>query len=147
MTNKTDILLVEDDPNDEELILRVIRKRGLEGVTTVVHNGQEALDFLFEGNEGEEINTETMPRIILLDLKLPKMGGLEVLQALRVHNQTRLVPVVVFSSSTEQTDILASYDLGANSYVRKAVDYQEFVSSLDTLIDYWLNLNMPLPAH
>ncbi len=131
------ILLVEDDPNDEELILRTLRTRGLQDKVFVAHNGREALDHLFD--------LERPPRLILLDLKLPKMGGLEVLQALRVDNRTRLTPVVVFTSSIEQTDVTTSYDLGANSYVRKPVDYKEFSEALKQVIDYWLGLNMPSP--
>lgn len=131
------ILLVEDDPNDEELILRTLRTRGLQNKIFVAHNGREALDYLFD--------SERPPRLILLDLKLPKMGGLEVLQALRVDNRTRLTPVVVFTSSIEQTDVTTSYDLGANSYVRKPVDYKEFSEALKQVIDYWLGLNTPSP--
>lgn len=131
------ILLVEDDPNDEELILRSLRSLGLEERVEVARNGREALDVLFA--------SDRPPRLIMLDLKLPKMGGLEVLQALRVDNRTRLTPVVVFTSSIEQTDVLASYDLGANSYVRKPVDYREFSDALKQVVGYWLNLNMPIP--
>ncbi|WP_303901033.1 response regulator [Thiohalomonas denitrificans] len=131
------ILLVEDDPNDEELILRTLRTRALQDKVFVAHNGREALDYLF--------GSERPPRLILLDLKLPKMGGLEVLQALRVDNRTRLTPVVVFTSSVEQTDVTTSYDLGANSYVRKPVDYKEFSEALKLVVDYWLGLNMPSP--
>lgn len=144
--NRTEILLVEDDPNDEELILRALRKRDLGHKVTVAHNGQEAMDILFPNPEQEGIDTSNLPRLILLDLKLPKMGGLEVLQALRVHNQTRLIPVVVFTSSIEQTDVLASYDLGANSYIRKPVEYKEFNDTLQQVVSYWLDLNVPLPS-
>ncbi len=136
MDNAT-ILLVEDDPNDEELILRTLRSMGLHERATVTRNGREALDYLF--------HAQRPPRLILLDLKLPKMGGLEVLQALRVDNRTRLTPVVVFTSSIEQTDVMTSYDLGANSYVRKPVDYREFSDALKQIAGYWLNLNMPVP--
>lgn len=131
------ILLVEDDQNDEELVRRTMRKRGLENCITVAHNGREALDFLFE--------TDTPPHLILLDLKMPKMGGLEVLQALRVDNRTRLIPVVVFTSSIEVNDVMTSYDLGANSYVRKPVDFDEFSEVMNKVLDYWLDINMPLP--
>lgn len=131
------VLLVEDDPNDEELILRTLKTQGIADRVHVSRNGREALDFLF--------SIPLPPRLILLDLKLPKMGGLEVLQALRVDNRTRLTPVVIFTSSIEQTDVVASYDLGANSYVRKPVDYKEFSEALRQIVAYWLGLNMPMP--
>lgn len=129
------ILLVEDDPNDEELILRALNKAGVD--TAVARNGREAIDYLFSISES--------PRLILLDLKLPMMGGLEVLQALRVDNRTRLTPVVIFTSSTEKTDVRASYDLGANSYVSKPVDFKAFQQTLHQIVDYWLGLNVPIP--
>ncbi len=143
---KNAILLVEDDPNDEELILRVLRNRGLGDNVVVAHNGKEAMDILFPDPTKEGIDLSVAPYLIILDLKLPKMGGLEVLQALRVHNQTRLIPVVVFTSSIEQTDVLASYDLGANSYVRKPVEYKEFNETLKSMIDYWLDVNVAIPS-
>lgn len=131
------ILLVEDDPNDEQLILRALEKMGLAKETHVARDGREALDFL--------LASRAPPRLILLDLKLPRLGGLEVLQALRVDNRTRLTPVVVFTSSIEQTDVLTSYDLGANSYICKPVDFKEFNDTLKVMIEYWLGLNVPLP--
>ncbi len=133
----TAILLVEDDKNDEELILRALRACEFMGETKVARDGQEAIDHLF--------STESPPNLIILDLKLPKLGGLEVLQALRLENKTRLIPVVVFTSSIEQTDVLASYDLGVNSYVRKPVDYKEFNESIRLLVKYWVELNVPMP--
>ena len=132
---QTPILLVEDDPNDEELILRALKK--LDVQATVARDGRQALDLLL--NAGEQ------PRLILLDLKLPMMGGLEVLQALRVDNRTRLTPVVVFTSSTEKTDVRTSYDLGANSYVSKPVDFKAFSDTLQQLVRYWLHLNVEIP--
>jgi two-component system response regulator len=135
--DNTLVLLVEDDPNDEELIMRTLKAQGIGDRVRVTRNGREALDFLF--------SIPMPPRLILLDLKLPKMGGLEVLQALRVDNRTRLTPVVIFTSSVEQTDVVASYDLGANSYVRKPVDYKEFSDALRQIVAYWLGLNLPMP--
>jgi two-component system response regulator len=132
---QTPILLVEDDPNDEELILRALKKLSVEA--TVARDGRQALDLL--------LNAEEQPRLILLDLKLPMMGGLEVLQALRVDNRTRLTPVVVFTSSTEKTDVRTSYDLGANSYVSKPVDFKAFSDTLQQLVGYWLRLNVEVP--
>lgn len=137
MIKPATILLVEDDANDEELILRVLRRQNLGDAVIVARNGREAVDFLFQ--------TEVPPQLILLDLKLPKMGGLEVLQALRVDNRTRLTPVVVFTSSSEKTDVVASYDLGANSYVHKPVDFHRFTEVLEDVVAYWLQLNVPLP--
>jgi len=129
------ILLVEDNPDDEALILRALKKAGHEEVA-VARNGRDALDYLFE---------QTPPRIILLDLKLPMVGGLEVLQALRLHNRTRLIPVIVFTSSIEKTDVLASYDLGANSYIRKPVEFQELNDIIAMVVQYWLRTNVPMP--
>ena len=131
------VLLVEDNPDDEQLILRAFKGVGLEGRIDVAHDGRQALDYL--------MNSAIPPRLILLDLKLPRLGGLEVLQALRLDNRTRLVPVVVFTSSIEPSDVLTSYDLGANSYIRKPVDYRELTNVIKSVANYWVGLNESLP--
>lgn len=132
----TTALLVEDNPDDEQLILRALKNSGVTDVD-VARNGREAVDYL--------LATKVPPRLILLDLKLPKMGGLEVLQALRLDNKTRMIPVVVFTSSIEKTDVLTSYDLGANSYIRKPVDYKELNETVRLIVSYWLNTNVSPP--
>lgn len=136
--NNATILLVEDNPDDEQLIMRAFRNSGFGDDVSVARNGREALDYL--------MNTETPPQLMLLDLKLPKLGGLEVLQALRLENRTRLIPVVVFTSSIEHTDVLTSYDLGANSYIRKPVDYNDLINIVKKIIDYWMQTNIPPAA-
>lgn len=138
MSGSAAILLVEDNPDDEQLILRAFKSAGVAEGIDVARNGREAIDYLF--------STAPPPKLILLDLKLPKMGGLEVLQALRLENRTRLIPVVVFTSSIEQTDVLTSYDLGANSYIRKPVDYKELNDAIKLICAYWLETNVSPPT-
>lgn len=135
------ILLAEDNPRDEALTLRALRKSNIFNPVVVAHNGVEALDYLFgTGNyEGRDMNDT--PELILLDLKMPKVDGLEVLQKIRENNATKLVPVVVFTSSSEEEDKLQSYNLGANSYVRKPVDFEQFLGATRQLGLYWLVLN------
>jgi CheY-like chemotaxis protein len=136
------IFLVEDNPMDEELTLRALKKNNLANPVVVAHDGQEALDYLFaQGTRAGE--TPLTPRVILLDLKLPKVDGLEVLQAIRADDRTKLLPVVVLTSSQEEQDLVRSYSLGANSYVRKPVDFTEFVDAIRQLGLYWLVLNQP----
>jgi CheY-like chemotaxis protein len=137
MGNAT-VLLVEDNPDDEQLILRALKNSGVIESIEVTRNGREAVDYLLAG--------KTPPRLILLDLKLPKMGGLEVLQALRLDNKTRMIPVVVFTSSIEKTDVLTSYDLGANSYIRKPVDYKQLTDVVKLIVTYWLQTNVSPPV-
>lgn len=136
MTDRA-ILLVEDNPSDEELTLRALKKSNIMNPVTVVRDGAEALAFLFGNNP--------LPQIILLDLKLPKVDGLEVLRELRANERTKLLPVVVLTSSVEEQDIIRSYGLGANSYVRKPVDFTQFVEAVRQLGLYWLVLNQPVP--
>ncbi len=131
------ILLVEDNPSDEELTLRALKKSNFLNPVTVARDGAEALAYLFGDNP--------LPQIVLLDLKLPKVDGLEVLRELRANERTKLLPVVVLTSSVEEQDILRSYDLGANSYVRKPVDFTQFVEAVRQLGLYWLVLNQPVP--
>lgn len=131
------VLLVEDNPDDEQLILRALKQTGVTDTIEVARNGREAVDYL--------LGTAAPPRLVLLDLKLPKMGGLEVLQALRLDNKTRMIPVVVFTSSIEKTDVLTSYDLGANSYIRKPVDYRQLTDVVKLIVSYWLQTNVSPP--
>lgn len=139
------ILLVEDNPDDELLALRALRKNGIVGDVVVVRDGIEALDYLFATGGHAGRDASVVPRVILLDLKLPKIGGLEVLRRLRSDERTRLVPVVILSSSGEQRDMREGYGLGANSYVRKPVNFEHFVRAVEQLKSYWLVLNEAPP--
>ena len=136
------ILLVEDNPDDEALTLRALRKHDLADEVVVVRDGAEALAFFYEATRAGD---EHLPELVLLDLKLPKVDGLQVLKILRDDAHTRRLPVVVLSSSSEERDIVQSYDLGANSYVRKPVDFAEFSEAVRQLAIYWLGLNEPSP--
>jgi CheY-like chemotaxis protein len=144
MENKM-ILLVEDNPNDEILTLRALKMSNIVNKVMVVRDGVEALDYLFGTGLYAGRDTSIVPQLILLDLKLPKMGGLEVLQRLRSSTLTKRLPVVIFTSSSEQEDMLRSYDLGANSYIRKPVDFQQFSEAAKQLGMYWLILNEAPP--
>ena len=139
------ILLVEDNLDDEALTLRALKKIDLPYDIVVAHDGVEALDFAFGTGPHAGRDIYCMPRLILLDLKLPKVDGLEVLRNLRANSQTRSIPVIVFTSSTEEHDILDSYCLGANSYVRKPVDFNQFCEALRQIGMYWLALNQLPP--
>ena len=129
------ILLVEDNPDDEKLTLRAMRMSELPGEIRVAHDGAEALELL--------LNSEKLPSLVVLDLKLPKVSGLEVLQKLRENDRTKRLPIVVLTSSDEERDISESYSLGANSYVRKPVDFDAFLSAVKQLGTYWMSLNEP----
>jgi two-component system response regulator len=135
------ILLVEDNPDDEALTLRAFKKNNLSNEIVVAHDGAEALDYLFARGIYEGRDTNTMPHLILLDLKLPKVDGLEVLKRIREHGLTRIIPVVILTSSKEQEDLVSTYSLGANSYIRKPVDFNQFVQAVQQLGLYWLVLN------
>jgi two-component system response regulator len=137
------ILLVEDNPDHEALTLRALRKAGLANPVVVARDGAEAIDFLFGTGTYAGRNISEMPQTVLLDLKLPKIDGLEVLQRMRSDERTRLIPVVVLTSSDEEKDLVASYKYGANSYIRKPVDFVEFVEATRQLGLYWLVLNEP----
>jgi two-component system response regulator len=139
------ILLVEDNPNDEELTLRALKKSNVLNPVVVAHDGAEALDFLFARGRFSDRAAEPLPQLTLLDLKLPKVDGLEVLRAVRADERTRLLPVVVLTSSLEEQDLVQSYRLGANSYVRKPVDFAQFVEAVRQLGLYWLVLNHTPP--
>ena len=140
------ILLVEDNPDDVELTLRALKKNNVTNEVVVAHDGVEALDYLFGSGAYAGRDLSVMPTVILLDLKLPKMDGLEVLRRLRADDRTRLLPVVILTSSKEEQDIVNGYRLGANSYVRKPVDYDQFAEAVRQLGLYWLLLNEPPPG-
>lgn len=135
------ILLVEDNPNDEELTIRAFRKSNLRNEIVVARDGVEALDYLFATGSYADRDQNERPQLILLDLKLPKIDGLEVLERVRAHPDTKLLPVVILTSSREQEDLIQSYTLGANSYVRKPVDFTQFAQAVQHLGLYWLILN------
>jgi two-component system, response regulator len=138
-----DILLVEDDPRDAELTVRAIRKHNLANPVHVVEDGEEALDFIFCRGAYAGRNIFGPPKVILLDLKLPKISGLEVLKAIKSDEKTRTIPVVVVTSSQEDPDIKSAYALGANSYVVKPVDFDAFLDAMSNLGLYWLLVNQP----
>ena len=146
MTNRKQILLVEDNPDDVELTLRAFKQNHVANDVVVVRDGAEALDYLFGAGAYKDRDTAVMPEVILLDLKLPKVDGMEVLRRLRADKRTRLLPVVILTSSNEQEDKLNGYALGANSYVRKPVDFSQFVKAVQQLHVYWLLLNETPPS-
>lgn len=136
------ILLVEDNPDDEALTLRALQKNNIVNDVVVARDGVEALDYLFCTGAYATRDVMHQPQLILLDLKLPKIDGLEVLKKLRADERTKHVPVVVLTSSIEQRDIVACYDDGANSYIRKPVDFEEFLQAVKQLGMYWLLMNV-----
>jgi CheY-like chemotaxis protein len=135
------ILLVEDNPDDVKLTQRALRKSNILNELVVARDGVEALDYLFGTGQYAERDTRQLPQVILLDLKMPRMDGLELLQRIRADEKTRLLPVVVLTTSTEDRDRVESYKLGANSYIRKPVDFQQFTEAVQQLGLYWLVLN------
>jgi two-component system response regulator len=139
------ILLVEDNADDEELTVRALKKNHVTNDFVVARDGVEALDFLFGTGTYAGRDTTALPALVLLDLKLPKIGGLEVLKRIRANERTRRMPVVVLTSSKEDRDMIESYDLGANSYIRKPVDFKQFTESVRQLGLYWLVLNEAPP--
>ncbi len=140
------ILLVEDNPDDEALMLRALKQNNVYNETVVARDGVEALDYLFARGEWARRDIKVHPQVVLLDLKLPKLDGLEVLKAMRANPQTRSIPVVVLTSSKEQEDVIASYALGANSFVRKPLDFNQFRDAVRQLGIYWLLLNVAPPS-
>jgi CheY-like chemotaxis protein len=140
------ILLVEDNPDDEALTLRALKKNNIVNEVVVARDGVEALDYLFGAGPHAGRDPRLLPQVMLLDLKLPKVDGLEVLRRVRADERTRLLPIVVLTSSKEDQDLLNSYSLGANSYVRKPVDFNQFVEAVRQLGLYWLVLNEPPPS-
>jgi two-component system, response regulator len=140
------ILLVEDNPDDEALTLRAFRKNNVTNEVVVARDGVEALDYLFGTGIYANRDVSVSPQVVILDLKLPKIDGLEVLRRLRAAPQTKLLPVVILTSSNEERDRLEGYGLGANSYVRKPVDFAEFLDAVRQLGLYWLLLNERPPV-
>ncbi len=139
------ILLVEDNPDDEALTLRALKKNNIGNNLVVVRDGAEALDFLFGTGAYVDRDIQNLPQIILLDLNLPKIGGLDVLRRIRQEEHTHLLPVVILTSSKEEQDLIKGYSLGANSYVRKPVDFNQFIEAVHQLGLYWLVLNETPP--
>jgi two-component system response regulator len=139
------ILVVEDNPDDEALTLRAFKKHNIGNKVFVVRDGAEALDFLFCTGAYADRDPRDKPQVILLDLKLPKVDGLEVLRRLRADERTRLLPIVILTSSNEEQDLIEGYRNGANSYVRKPVDFNQFLDAVRQLGLYWLVLNEPPP--
>ncbi len=144
MDNKT-ILLVEDNPDDEVLIRRALVKSNIKADLVVAHDGVEALDYLFATGAYAGRDPSVVPQVILLDLKMPRVDGLEVLSRLRADLRTRLLPVIILSLSNEEKDIIEGYSLGANSYIRKSVDFVQFSETVRQLGQYWLFLNEAPP--
>jgi two-component system response regulator len=140
------ILLVEDNPNDEALTLRALRKAGIANDVAVARDGPEALDYLFRTGARADREPAALPRMVLLDLKLPKLSGIEVLRRIRAEESTRLLPVIILTSSKEDKDLVDGYTLGANSYVVKPVDFVQFAESVRQLGLYWLVVNHPAPS-
>lgn len=136
-----EFLLVEDNPNDVEMTLRALKKNNIANKVYVAMDGEEALDFIFARGIFNHRKVESAPKVILLDLKLPKIDGLEVLRAIREDTRTKTLPVVVLTSSTQETDIVESYKLGVNSYIVKPVDFEKFIKTVGDLGLYWLLLN------
>lgn len=139
------ILLVEDSSSDEELTLRALRKGNIGNRVVVTRDGAEALDYLFFQGAHAERDPLEVPQIVLLDLNLPKIGGLEVLRRIRADARTKLLPVVILTSSNEDRDLVAGYGSGANSYVVKPVDFTQFAEAVRQLGIYWLVVNQPIP--
>jgi CheY-like chemotaxis protein len=140
------IMLVEDNPDDEALTLRALRKNNIQNEVVVAHDGVEALDYLFGTGIYVTRDTRSKPVVVLLDLKLPKIDGLEVLRRLRTDERTKFIPVVVLTSSKEEQDLINSYSFGCNSYIRKPVDFVQFVEAVRQLGLYWLVLNEAPPV-
>jgi two-component system, response regulator len=145
MSSEIELLLVEDDPNDVELTLLALRKHHLANRIHVARDGEEALDFLFCRGPYSGRVANGLPKLVLLDLKLPKVNGLEVLKAMKDDPRTRLVPVVVMTSSRERRDIMEGYRLGVNSYIQKPINFGQFQTTIEDLGYYWLVINQSLP--
>lgn len=142
-TNEVEILLVEDNPNDAELAMRSLKKHNLANSIVWVKDGAEALDFIFARGAYKDRDINNIPKVILLDLRLPKVDGLEVLRSVKSDERTKPIPVVVLTSSREEKEIVESYKLGVNSYITKPVDFEAFVKTVRELGMYWLLLNKP----
>ena len=140
------ILLVEDNPNDEELTLRALRKANIANEVAIARDGQEAIDFLFGTGKYAGREPPAMPAVVLLDLKLPKLDGIDVLKRIRADPRTKLIPVVVLTSSSEDEDMVRSYQSGANSYVRKPIEFSAFANAVTQLGMYWVLINQVPPS-
>lgn len=145
MSDEKAILLVEDCPDDVELTMRALKKNNIRNEIIVANDGVEALDFLFGTGKYAGRDLNRMPALIVLDLKLPKIEGLEVLRTVRADERTRLLPVVILTSSKEEKDMLRGYALGTNSYVRKPIDFDQFTDAVGLLGLYWLSINEAPP--
>jgi CheY-like chemotaxis protein len=143
--NKKFMLLVEDNLDDEALMIRALKKNNIANEVKVVRDGAEALEFLFCKGKFSDRDIYEHPEVILLDLMLPKLGGLEVLKRIREHEETRFIPVVILTSSKEEQDLVSSYKLGANSYIRKPVDFVQFREAVKQLGLYWMVMNIKPP--
>ena len=143
--NSRRILLIDDNPSDVELTKRALEKRHISNALLVAEDGKEALDYLFATGAHAGRDVRDLPTLVLLDLKLPKLDGLEILRRIRADSRTKRLPVVILTSSNEEQDLAASYDLGANSYIRKPVDFAQFAEAIEYLGLYWLVLNEPPP--
>ena len=141
------ILLVEDNDDDRELAMLAFKQAPSTHDLVALEDGKQALDYLFAAERFAESDGSGMPKLVLLDLKMPKIDGLEVLRRLRSDQRTRFLPVVILTSSMEQSDIIEAYSLGANSYLRKPVDFLDFVETARQISRYWLTLNQALPVH
>ncbi len=136
-----DIVIIEDDPNDAELMVRSLKNNRLANQLTILEDGEQALDYIFCRGQYEDRDSSGTPRVIFLDLKLPKVNGLEVLKQVKSNESTRKIPVIIVTSSKEEPDIATAYDLGANSYVVKPVDFDDFAKTINELGSYWLEVN------
>lgn len=141
--DEIEILLVEDNPTDAELTMRALKRKNLINKLVWVKDGAEALDFLFAKEEYSDRNVDDLPKLILLDLRMPKVDGLEVLHEIKADARTKRIPVVVLTSSEEDRDIVESYKLGVNSYVSKPVEFDEFIDAVSTMGFYWILINKP----
>jgi len=141
--NEVEILLVEDNETDAELTIRALKRNNLANKLVWVKDGAEALEFIFAAGKYSKRNMEGLPRLILLDLRMPKVDGLEVLQTIKADERTKMIPVVILTSSKEDKDIVESYELGVNSYVSKPVEFDRFTEAVSTLGLYWMLLNSP----
>ena len=143
ISNELEILLVEDSPDDAELTLNALRQNNLANKVHWVEDGEQALDFLFANGEYSDRDVDNKPKLILLDLKLPKVDGMEILNKIKSDEKMKTIPVVILTSSREESDIVKSYEIGVNSYIVKPVDFKQFTKSITDLGLYWLILNQP----
>ncbi len=141
MNERNDILLVEDNPADAELAILALRKNNITNSLLHLEDGEETLDYLFATGKYAQRNMDQLPKVLLLDLKMPKIGGLEVLKKIKSDERTKIIPVVLLTSSGEENDIKDSYKFGANSYIIKPVAFEDFVKAVSATVSYWLSIN------